>query len=367
MRAVFYVMSLLFLLLTAEAHAASRIKDITSVQGVRDNQLVGYGLVIGLNGTGDSLRGSPFTEQSLRSMLDRMGINVTAGSIRSRNVAAVVVTATLPPFAGKGTRVDVTASSLGDATSLQGGTLVLTPLMAADGNAYAVAQGPIMITGFAASGEAESLTQGVPTSGRLPNGALIERELAGEFNTLPHVVLKIENADFATAVDIADSINAFSKRRFGKPIAAERDPRTVVVTRPEEITASRLMAEVGAIEVEADSPARIVVDERTGTIVIGERVRISPVAVTHGSLTVRVTETPAVSQPEPFSEGVTAIEPSTSIDASEEGGQVAILDGTDLQALVDGLNRMGLKPNGIIAILQAIKSAGAIQAELVVQ
>lgn len=347
--------------------AASRIKDITAVQGVRDNQLVGYGLVIGLNATGDSLRNAPFTEQSARSMLQKMGVGIPTGAIRAKNMAAVVVTATLPPFIGTGARIDVTVSSLGDASSLAGGTLVLTPLVAADGQAYAVAQGPVAIAGFKSEGNAESLTEGVPTSGRIANGALIEREFTADFNDIEQLSLQIRNADFRTAALIADAINAYSKARHGGAIAMERDPRTVIVKRPRDISATRLMAELGELEVEPDSPARIVIDEKSGTIVIGATVRVTPVAVTHGSLTVRVTETPTVVQPEPLSDGETAVEDATTIDASQDDGQLMKIDGPDLQTLVAGLNRMGLKPTGIIAILQAIKTAGALQADLVVQ
>ncbi len=349
------------------AEAASRIKDITSIQGLRDNQLIGYGLVMGLQATGDSLRNSPFTDQSIRSMLDRLGVNVEAGSVKSKNVAAVVVTATLPPFVGKGERIDVTVSSIGDASSLAGGQLVMTPLVAADGQAYAVAQGPISISGFAASGEAEKLSAGIATAGRIANGALIERELEGDFNSLKSIVLQIRNPDFATAVGISDKINEFSRAKFGVAIAAERDFRTVYVQRPDKITVSRLAAALGELEIVPDSPARIVIDEKSGTIVIGDKVKLSTIAVTHGNLTVRVTETPDVSQPEPFSKGETTEIPSTEITANQTGGQLAIINGPNLQMLVDGLNEIGLKPTGIIAILQAIKTAGALQGELVVQ
>lgn len=358
----------LFLALAPAALAGSRLKDITDVQGIRDNQLVGYGLVIGLSGTGDSLRNAPFTEQSARSMLQKLGVGVPLGSIRSRNIAAVVVTATLPPFITIGERIDVSVSSLGDAASLAGGILVLTPLTAVDGKAYAIAQGSVAVTGFAASGQAESVTQGVPTSGRIVNGALIERELAADFNEATQLSLQIRNPDFATAARIADAINSYAKTAFkASPIAEEKDLRTVNITRPPEVSASRLMALLGDLEVDVDSPARIVVDERTGTIVIGSAVRVSAVAVTHGSLTVKITETPAISQPEPLSDGETALEPSTSIEASQPDGQMAVVEGPTLERLVRGLNRMGLKPAGIIAILQAIKSAGALQADLVMQ
>lgn len=366
MKTLFAAVLVLLAWLDAAA-AASRIKDITSVQGVRDNQLVGYGLVIGLNGSGDSMRSAPFTEQSARSMLQKMGVGVAPGTIRARNMAAVVVTATLPPFIGTGARIDVTVSSLGDASSLQGGTLVLTPLVAADGNAYAVAQGPVTVSGFQSSGKAESLTQGVPTTGRIPNGALIERELAADFNGEQQITLQIRNPDFKTAALIADAVNDYARKRFGKAIAGETDLRSVVIRRPAEISGSRLMAEIGDLTVEPDSPARIVVDEKSGTIVIGASVRITPVAVTHGSLTVRVTEQPQVVQPGPLSDGETAIQDQTSVAARQDGGQLAYVEGPSLEKLVGGLNRMGLKPTGIIAILQAIKSAGALQADLVVQ
>jgi flagellar P-ring protein FlgI len=349
------------------ALASARIKDIVSVQGVRANQLVGYGLVIGLNGTGDTLRNSPFTEQSLQSMLDRMGINVRNTKARTRNVAAVIVTAELPAFIGKGSRIDVTVSSLGDATSLAGGSLVLTPLMGADNQIYAVAQGPLAVTGFAQQGKAETLTQGVPTTGRVPNGALVEREGPGRFADEKVMVLELRNPDFNTAVSVADAINAYTHQRFGIKVAREDDLRTVTVHRPFYVGATRFMAELGELPVQADVPARVVIDERTGTIVIGKDVQVSTVAVAHGNLTVRVTEMPKVSQPLPFSRGETVVTPETAIAAAEKGGNLAIVRGPNLQTLVGGLNRIGLKPQGIIAILQAIKSAGALQADLVVQ
>ncbi len=359
--------AVLMCLIAGQAAAATRIKDIVSVQGVRSNQLVGYGLVIGLNGTGDSLRNSTFTEQSIQSMLDRMGINVRNAKPRTRNVAAVIVTAELPAFIGKGSRVDVTVSSLGDATSLAGGSLVLTPLYGADSQVYAVAQGPLAVTGFASQGKAETLTQGVPTSGRIPNGAMVEREGPGELTDERVLVLELRNPDFKTAVSVADAINAYSRQRFGIRVARDEDLRRVTLHRPQNIGTARFIAEVGELLVQPDAPARVVIDERTGTIVIGSDVQISTVAVAHGNLTVRVTESERVSQPLPFSEGETVVSPETVVEAYEEGGNMAIVKGTNLQTLVGGLNRIGLKPMGIIAILQAIKSAGALQAELVVQ
>jgi len=345
----------------------SRIKDISAWQSARDNQLVGYGLVIGLQGTGDSLRNSPFTEQSIRAMLQNLGVATEDGRSRAKNVAAVIVTANLPAFVQSGARIDVGVSSMGDATSLSGGTLVMTPLRAADGEIYAVAQGPMFVTGFSAQGEAESLTQGVPTSGRVPNGAIVERELPARLGDSSMLTLQLFNPDFSTAVRVADAINAYAAQRFGKGVAAEQDSRTVVIKKPSGISAARFIAELENIAVETDMPARVVVDERSGTIVIGQQVKISKVAVSHGKLTVRITEMPQVSQPAPFSDGVTAEEPFTVIEADQQGTNVAVVDGPDLETLVNGLNRIGVKPDGIIAILQGIKSAGALQAELVLQ
>jgi flagellar P-ring protein FlgI len=351
----------------ANAGPLSRIKDIAVLQSSRDNQLVGYGLVIGLQGTGDSLRNSPYTEQSIRAMLENLGIATQDGRARAKNVAAVIVTANLPAFVESGARIDISVSSLGDAASLFGGTLVMTPLKAADGQIYAVAQGSVFVTGFSAKGQAETLTQGVPTSGRIPNGAIVEREVEGNFQGLDTMTLQLRNADFSTAVMIADVINAYSHDRFGKKVAREQDARTVVLHKPEGISPARFIAELENLIVESDSPARVVVDERTGTIVIGQDVRISKVAISHGTLTVRITEMPKIVQPEPFSKGHTAVEPFTEIQADQPDARVAVLDGPDLETLVSGLNRLGVKPDGIIAILQGIKSAGALQAELVLQ
>ena len=353
---------------SARLGAPTRIKDIVSVGGVRSNQLVGYGLLIGLNGTGDSLRNSPFTEQSLQSMLDRMGVNVRKVSPRTRNVAAVIVTAELPAFIGRGSRIDVTVSSLGDATSLVGGSLIMTPLAGPDNEIYAVAQGPVAVSGFTAGGAAETLTQNVPTSARIPNGAHVEREPPSRFSEERNLVLELRNPDFATAVRITDAINAYTLGRHGFRSAQERDLRTVSVITPRNLGPARFLAEIGDLLIQPDSPARVVIDERTGTIVIGNDVHVSTVAVAHGSLTVRVTETPQVSQPTPFSEGgETVVTPLTTVTADQAGGKVAIVEGPNLQTLVGGLNRMGLKPTSIIAILQAIKTAGALQADLVVQ
>jgi flagellar P-ring protein precursor FlgI len=260
---------------------AARIKDVAQLQSARDNQLVGYGLVIGLAGSGDSLRNSPFTEQSIRAMLENLGIATEGGSARARNVAAVIVTANMPPFVQSGARIDVTVSSMGDATSLAGGTLIMTPLKAADGEIYAVGQGPVIVSGFNAQGQAEQVMQGVPTSGRVPNGAIVERSVAAEFGDQAVLTLQLRNPDFSTAVRIADAINAYTRQRFGARVAAEQDARTVSIRKPKNISAARFYAEIENLVIQSDTPARVVIDERTGTIVIGNQVRISPSATAH--------------------------------------------------------------------------------------
>ena len=349
------------------AAASVRIKDITALQGVRDNQLVGYGLVVGLQGSGDTLRNSTFTEQALQSMLDRMGINVRALALRTRNVAAVLVTADLPPFVRTGARIDVTVSSLGDATSLYGGTLILTSLTGVDGQTYAIAQGQVSVAGFAVEGQAETITQNVATAGHISNGALIEREVPGGLVDVGPLALVLKNPDFNTAVQIADAVNEFAVRRYGLRVARERDLNSVALEKPPRIGTTRFMAEIGDLQVEPDAPARVVINSRSGTIVIGQDVQVSTVAVTHGNLNVRIAETPEVSQPAPFSNGRTVVVPRTNIDTNQQGGHIGIVRGASLRELVAGLNRMGLKPMGIISILQAIKAAGALHADLVVQ
>lgn len=349
------------------ALAAARIKDVASLQAGRDNQLIGYGLVVGLQGTGDSMRSSPFTEQSMRAMLQNLGISMVGTQTRAKNIAAVLVTATLPPFASPGSRIDVTVGSLGDAASLRGGTLVMTSLSGADGQIYAVAQGSIVVTGISASGEAATVQQGVTTAGRVPNGAIIERELPSRFKDSSDLVLQLRNPDFSTSVGMADAINRYASAQYGAPIAESRDSQSVYIAKPKMADLARLMADIENLVIETDAPARVVINERTGTIVIGQDVRISPVAVSYGTLTVQVNEMPKVVQPEPFSDGVTAVEPNTDILVQQDGGQVALLDGSSLRSLVSGLNSIGIKPDGIISILQSIKTAGALQAELVLQ
>lgn len=364
----FWFVILALVSFATQAHCASvRLKDVTTVRGVRPNQLLGYGLVTGLKGSGDTLRNSPFTEQSIRSMLERLGVNIRDAGARTKNVAAVMVTAELPPFSKAGGRIDVTVTSLGDATSLAGGVLLSTPLYAGDNQIYAVGQGSVAVSGFSSQGASETLTHGVPTAGRIANGAMIERSAPGELRHARSLKLELRNPDFSTSVRVSDAINEYSRNRFGVALAEEEDLRTVSVQVPERMSPGRFLAEIGELLVEPDVPARVVVDERTGTIVIGKDVRISTVAVTHGNLTVRVTETPQVSQPLPFSDGQTVVTSETNVSAEQENGLLSIVKGADLHTLVKGLNRMGLKPPGIIAILQAMKSTGALQAELIVQ
>ncbi|MFA7415944.1 MAG: flagellar basal body P-ring protein FlgI [Rhizobium sp.] len=362
-----FVIALAFIPAFEASASASRIKDVASLQSGRDNQLIGYGLVVGLQGSGDSLRSSPFTEQSMRAMLQNLGISTQGGQSNAKNVAAVMVTATLPPFSSPGSRIDATVSSLGDATSLRGGTLVMTSLTGADGQIYAVAQGSVIVSGFTAQGQASSVTEGVSTSGRVPNGAIIERELPSKFKDSINLVLQLRNPDFTTAMRIAETVNAYASATYGAPIAEARDSQEVVVQKPRTADLARLMAAIENLVVETDTPAKVVINERTGTIVIGADVRVSKVAVSYGTLTVQVTETPQIVQPAPFSRGETAVQPQTDILAQKDGGPVTIVDGPDLRTLVSGLNSIGVKPDGIIAILQGIKSAGALQAELVLQ
>jgi flagellar P-ring protein precursor FlgI len=350
------------------AGATSRIKDLANIEGVRQNQLIGYGLVVGLNGTGDTLNNIPFTKQSLTAMLERLGVNIRTAAaqqtLRTGNVAAVMVTANLPPFGTQGTRVDVTVSALGDSKSLQGGTLLVTPLLGADGNVYAVGQGSVAIGGFQAEGEAAKVVRGVPTVGRISNGALIEREIDFALNRLSQLRMALRNPDFTTAKRIALAINDF----IGAPTAEPLDPATVEITVPQQFRGNvvALLTDIEQLQVEPDMPAKIVIDERSGVIVLGRDVRVSMVAVAQGNLTVAITETPQVSQPQPFSRGgTTRVVPRTQVGVTEDGKKLAtIRDGVSLQQVVDGLNALGIGPRDMIAILQAIKAAGAIQADI---
>ena len=345
--------------------AASRVKDLANVEGVRQNQLIGYGLVVGLNGTGDTLNNSPFTKQSLQAMLERLGVNIRGQALRTGNVAAVMVTANLPAFSTQGTRIDITVSSLGDAKSLQGGMLLVTPLLGADGNVYAVGQGSVAIGGFQAEGEAAKIVRGVPTVGRIANGALIEREIEFNLNRQSQLRMALRNPDFTTAKRIAAAINDY----IGVPTAESLDPGTVGITVPQQYKGNviALLTEIEQLQVEPDLSAKIVIDERSGIIVMGRDVRVSMVAVAQGNLTVTISENAQISQPGAFApQGAqTARVARTRIGVQEDGKKLALVkDGVSLQQLVDGLNALGIGPRDLIAILQAIKAAGAIQAEI---
>ncbi|MHA1158705.1 MAG: flagellar basal body P-ring protein FlgI [Alphaproteobacteria bacterium] len=349
----------------SQSHAQSRIKDIAAFEGVRDNLLVGYGLVVGLNGTGDDLGSSPFTRESLIGMLQRMGINARDANLDTSNVAAVMVTAILPPFARHGTRIDITVSALGNSDSLLGGTLLVSPLLAADGEVYAVAQGSLAVAGFSASGEGGSVTKGVPTSGRIPNGAIVEREIAFDMVELKTVKISLRNPDLTTARRLAEKVNTFLKVRA----AHSTDPGTVLLTVPDRYNGDTvaLLTDIEQLRVRVDQLARVVINEQSGVIVMGENVRISTVAIAQGNLTIRITETPQVSQPAPFSNtGTTETVPRTAIDVQEEGmRQLAVLpEGVSLQELVNGLNALGIGPRDMITILQAVKAAGSLQAQI---
>jgi flagellar P-ring protein precursor FlgI len=356
--------ALLLLAAAAPADAASRIKDIADFEGVRGNMLVGYGLVVGLNGTGDSLRNSAFTQESLVAMLERLGVATRGATLNTKNVAAVMVTANLPPFARQGSRIDVTVSALGDAKSLLGGTLLVTPLLGADGEAYAVGQGALSVGGFEAQGDAEKITRGVPTTARVPNGAVVEREVPFALDGMSQIRLALRNPDFTTAERVARAINT----RLGTSDARATDPTTVTLPVPSTFAGrvAELMATVEQLQVEPDTPARIMVDERSGIIVMGENVRISRVAVAQGNLTVRVSENPQVSQPNPLAEGDTVVVPRTSIQVDDQSNQrmVVLEPGVSLKDLVDGLNALGVGPRDLISIIQAVKAAGALQADI---
>ena len=355
--------AVLLLILSSQTAFASRIKDLIDVEGVRQNQLIGYGLVVGLNGTGDSLNNIPFTRQSLQAMLERLGINTRGQTMRTANVAAVMVTANMPIFASPGTKVDVTISALGDAKSLQGGTLLGTEMLGADGEIYGLAQGPIAIAGFSAEGEAASITRGAPTAGRIAGGAVIERDASFSLAEKSSVRLSLRNPDLTTARRIATSINDF----LGLPSAETVDYATINLTIPKNYDGNivSLLSDIEQLRVTPDDLARVVIDERSGVIVMGKDVRVSTIAIAQGNLTVTINEQPQVSQPEPLSDGQTVIAPRTSIEVRDDKRKLAMLrEGVTLQELVDGLNSLGLGPRDMIAILQAIKASGALQAQI---
>lgn len=358
---------LLAAVLPASVSAQSRIKDIVNIEGVRDNLLVGYGLVVGLNGTGDSLQNAPFTQQSLVGMLERLGVNTRddIANLRTANVAAVMVTATLPSFTRQGTRLDITVSALGDANSLRGGTLLVTPMLGADGEVYSVAQGPLVVEGFAIQGNAQTIIKGVPTTARIPSGAIVEREIGFALSELSQVHLNLRNPDFTTSQRIAQSINA----NLGSNLASVLDPATIRLDVPPEFAGNTiaLLTRIEQLQVTPDQVARVVIAEHSGVIVMGQDVRISTVAIAQGNLTIRITETQQVSQPNAFAQqGQTQVVDRTNIDVDEDSDKrLAVLSpGITLQEMVNGLNALGIGPRDMISILQTIKAAGALQAEI---
>lgn len=355
----------LFLSVTAASAEPIRIKDLVEFDGVRGNDLVGYGLVVGLNGTGDGIRNAPFTEEIMANLLERLGANVTGEDFRPKNVAAVFVTAALPPFARAGGKIDVTVSAIGDAKSLLGGTLIMTPLNGADGQIYAVAQGTIIAGGVSAEGDGAKVVQGVPTAGVIPSGARVEREVEFDFASLDVLRLALKAADFTTAERIESAINT----EFGAKVAMMQDSGTVAIDISATGMASpaHVLSRIESILVEPETRARVVVDQRSGTIVMGADVRISRVAVAQGNLTLRVEESPLVVQPNPFAEGETVVVPRSSAEIGKDGtGLAEVRGGTDLAEVVAGLNALGVAPHDMIDILKSINAAGALHAEFIV-
>jgi flagellar P-ring protein precursor FlgI len=344
-----------------------RLKDIVEFDGVRTNDLVGYGLVVGLDGTGDGLRNSPFTEEIMTNILERLGVNVTGEQFRPRNVAAVLVTASLPPFARAGSPIDVSVSAIGDASSLRGGTLIMTPLNAADGEIYAVAQGSVISSGITAEGEGARVTQGVPTAGVIPAGARVEREVAFEFRELETLRLALRTPDFTTANRIETALN----EAFPGNVALMLDAGTVElnVELTGAVSPAHAVSRIENIVIEPERRARVVVDQRSGTIVMGEDVRISRVAVSQGGLTIRIAEEPLAIQPNPFAPGETIVVPRTEADIEAEPGigLAEIDEGASLSEVIAGLNALGVTPNDMIDILKSIRAAGALHAEFVVR
>nr|WP_018139140.1 MULTISPECIES: flagellar basal body P-ring protein FlgI [unclassified Thioalkalivibrio] len=343
-----------------------RVKDVASVFGVRENQLVGYGLVVGLDGTGDQTTQTPFTIQSLNNMLGQLGLTPEAGNPQLRNVAAVMVTADLPPFAKPGQRIDVTVSSMGNATSLRGGTLLMTPLKGADGQTYSIAQGNLVVGGFGAEGQDGSrITVNVPSVGRIPNGATVEREVPTAFAQGDHVTLNLNRPDFTTANRLVETVND----TFGPGVAHALDGSSVRVRAPQNPDQRvGFVAELENLPIERGAPpARVIVNSRTGTVVIGSSVQVTPAAVSHGSLTVTISEAPQVVQPQPFAEGETAVQPQTDIAIQQDDSTMFLFDpGTSLDEIVRAVNNVGAAPGDLVAILEALREAGALRAELVV-
>ena len=361
MLAKFVLLSVILILFVNHAHAV-RIKDIINIEGIRKNQLIGYGLIVGLNGTGDGSK-SKFTIQSMASMLEKMGITVKSEDIKVDNVAAVMITADLPPFARVGSRIDVLVNSIGDADNLQGGTLLLTPLKAANGKVYAVAQGPVSTGGFSSGGEGGKFQKNFPTVGRIVGGAIIEREVTSNFNQKKTLSLALRRFDFTTASRVAKAINVALYEQAAKTL----DAGTIQVEIPEKYSENivGLVALIEGLTVTPDTISKIVVNERTGTVVMGNNVRISTIAIAHGNLSIQIRESKYVSQPLPFSQGKTIVTPDTEIAVEEEQNQLVVVEsGVTIGEMVRALNALGVSPRDLIAILQAIKAAGALQAEL---
>jgi flagellar P-ring protein FlgI len=367
MKRVFLVLVLVIAAASAAAAGKVRIKDLVEFDGVRGNDLVGFGLVVGLNGTGDGIRNAPFTEEIMSNILERLGVNVTGEQFRPKNVAAVFVTGTLPPFARAGGQIDVTVSAIGDAKSLLGGTLVLTPLNAADGQIYAVGQGTIIAGGVSAEGQGASVVQGVPTSGVIPAGARIEREIDMDFSKLESIRLALRNPDFTTAERVESAINTY----YGRVVSRMLDAGTVIldVKATKELSPAHALGAIERIMVEPELRARVVVDQNSGTIVMGDEVRISRVAVSQGNLTIRIQEAPIAVQPNPFSQGDTIVVPRTTatLDQNPGNGLIEVDGGTSLSQVIAGLNALGVSSRDMIDILKSIKAAGALHAEFIVR
>ena len=365
---IFLTSLLMLVTFVAPAEATPiRLKDLVEFDGVRSNDLVGYGLVVGLNGTGDGIRNSPFTEEIMTNILERLGVNITGEQFRPNNVAAVLVTARLPPFSRTGSPIDITVSAIGDSNSLLGGTLVMTPLNAADGNIYAVAQGTIIAGGVVAEGDAANITQGVPTAGSIPGGATVEREIDFDFASLDRLRLALRTPDFTTAARIEEAIN----NQLGKSVALMLDAGTVQldIAGMQMPSPAHAMSRIENIMVEPERRARVIVDQSSGTIVLGEDVRISRVAVSQGNLTLRIEEMPIVVQPNPFAVGETVVVPRTNAGIAEEPGigLAEVPGGTSLSEVIAGLNALGVSPRDMIDILKAIKASGALHAEFIVR
>lgn len=361
------ILLVLGLFLVAHPSHAQRLKDLADVAGVRTNQLVGYGLVVGLDGTGDQTSQTPFTVQSFTNMLRQLGVQAPQGaSIQLKNVAAVAVHADLPAFAKPGQVLDVTVSSLGNAKSLRGGTLLITPLKGLDGDVYAVAQGSLIVGGFGAEGaDGSSITVNVPSVGRIPSGGLIERPAPDGFSQADRIVFNLHRADFTTARRVAEKINT----TFGPDVATTMDAASISIRSPKDPNQRvAFLSVVEALEIEPDlQAAKVVINSRTGTIVIGNKVEVTPAAVTHGSLTVTITEAPVASQPEAFAGGETAILPQSQIEVTEEDSRMFYFaPGVALQEIVTAVNDVGAAPGDLMAILEALREVGALRAELVV-